>query len=333
MADSRPAPTATFYAQQAANRRLSLLLMASVVLLLALLGSAIGFGLTGDPYGAVAVTIGATALGTLLALGSYFGGDQIVLRASRARPVTADEQPQLLNIVEELSLAAGIPVPRVYLIDDTALNAFATGRDPEHASIAVTTGLLARLNREELSGVIGHELSHVRNFDIRFALLVGVLVGSIALLADVFLRYSFWFGGGRRRGSGRGGGGNAAQAVVAVIAIVLAILAPIVARIVQLSISRQREYLADATGVELTRNPVGLERALAKIATDDEVLEVANRATNHLYIVNPVKKFEARSRGLFATHPPILERVNRLRALRGAPPLTGDVEVALRTID
>ena len=327
----RAVPTETFFAQQAANRRRSLLLMVSVVLLLALLGSAIGFSLTGDPVGALAVTIGAAALGTMLALGSYFGGDQLVLRASRARAITADQSPQLYNVVEELSLAANIPVPHVYLIDDTALNAFATGRDPEHASIAVTTGLLERLDREELSGVIGHELSHVRNFDIRFALLVGVLVGSIALLADMFLRYSFWFGG-RRRGNDRGGGGGA-QAIIGVLAIVLALLAPFVARIVQLSVSRQREYLADASGVELTRNPEGLERALAKISTDAQVLEVANRATNHLYIVNPVKKFEERSRGLFSTHPPIVDRVNRLRALRGAPPLSGDVDQALPQVD
>jgi heat shock protein HtpX len=311
---------------------MSVLLMLSVVLLLALLGGAIGFALTGDPIGAIAVTIGATALGTMLALGSYFGGDQLVLRASQARPVTAEELPQLYNVVEELSLAANIPVPRVYVIDDTALNAFATGRDPAHASIAITTGLLERLDREELSGVIGHELSHVRNFDIRFALLVGVMVGSIALLADMFLRYSFWFGGGRRSRGDRGGGGGA-QAIIAVLAIVLAILAPFVARLVQLSISRQREYLADASGVELTRNPVGLERALAKLATDSEVLEVANRATNHLYIVNPVKKFEARSRGLFSTHPPLLDRVNRLRALRGAPRLSGESSGALSEVD
>lgn len=329
----RPVPTETFFAQQAANRRLSWLLMFSVVLLLAALGGAIGFGLTGDPVGAIAVTLGATAVGTLLAMGSYFGGDQVVLRASQARAVTADDEPQLLNVVEELSLAAGIPVPNVYLIDDTALNAFATGRDPEHASIAITTGLLQQLDREELSGVIGHELSHVRNFDIRFALLVGVLVGSIALLADVFLRYTFFFGGGRRRGNDRGGGGGAVQIIVVVLGLVLAILAPIVARLVQLAVSRQREYLADASGVELTRNPVGLERALAKIATDGEVLEVANRATNHLYIVNPIKKFEARSRGLFSTHPPIVDRVNRLRALHGAPPLSGDTAQALQQVD
>ena len=181
-------------------------------------------------------------------------------------------------------------MPKVYVIDDTSMNAFATGRDPEHASIAVTKGLLSRMDREEVQGVIGHELSHVRNFDIRFALLVGVLVGSIALLADFFLRFTFWGGRGRSSDSDRGGGG--AQAIILAVAFVLAILAPIAARLVQLSVSRQREYLADASAVELTRNPTGLERALATIASDTEVLEVANRATQHLYFTNPIMKCE-----------------------------------------
>jgi heat shock protein HtpX len=205
------------------------------------------------------------------------------------------------------------------VIEDSAPNAFATGRDPEHASVAVTTGLLEKLNREELQGVIAHELSHVGNLDIRFALLVGVLVGSVALIADMFLRHAFWFGGGRR-GRDREGGG-AGQGLLFVLALVLAVIAPLIARLVQMAVSREREYLADASGVELTRNPVGLESALAKIAGDHEVLEVANRSTQHMYIVNPIKKFEERAQGLFSTHPPIRERINRLRSLRGAPPL------------
>jgi heat shock protein HtpX len=326
----------TFFAQQAANRRLSLLLMLSVVLLLAALGLAIGYGLTASGTGAIAVTLGAVVFGTLFSIGSYFGGDQLVLAASHARAVTEDEAPQLYHVIQELTVAANLPMPKVYIIDDTAPNAFATGRDPQHASVAITTGLLEKLNREELQGVFGHELSHVRNFDIRFSLLVGVMVGSIALLADMFLRYTFWFGGpgGRRgRGGDREGGGNPWQAVAAVLAVVLAILAPIVARLVQLSISRQREYLADASSVELTRDPAGLEGALQKIAMDQEVLEVANRATAHLYIVNPVKKFEARSSGLFSTHPPIVDRINRLRALRGAPPLAADAAGRLAAVD
>jgi heat shock protein HtpX len=221
-------------------------------------------------------------------------------------------------VVREMAIASNVPMPAVYLINDTAPNAFATGRDPAHASIAVTTGLLEKLDREELQGVIGHELSHVRNFDIRFALIVGVMVGAIAILADFFLRFTFW-GGGRKSNSREGGGG--AQVIVFVIAIVLAILAPLISRFIQLAINRQREYLADASAVELTRNPYGLVRALAKISGDPEVLEVANRGTQHMYFTNPIKKFEARSSRLMSTHPPTLDRINRLRELTGEPPL------------
>jgi heat shock protein HtpX len=326
------ADRASFYTLQARNRRNSLLLTLSVAAVLALFGFVVGYAFTASPAGAVAATVLAVVVAVLLTLGSYYRGDALVLAASRARPVSEADAPELHNVVRELTLAAGIPPPRVYLIEDTALNAFATGRDPQHASIAVTSGLLARLDREELQGVIGHELSHVRNLDIRFALLVGVLVGSIALLADLFLRWTWW-GGGRMRSRDRNGGGNAGQAIILVLALVLAILAPLFARLVQLAVSRQREYLADASGVELTRNAAGLERALAKIAGDTEVLEVANRATQHLYIVNPIKKFEERSRGLFSTHPPILERINRLRALRGQPPLEGGAGAALAALD
>lgn len=309
-----------FFELQAANRRRSWLLMLAVVALLGVLGFSAGYGLTADPAMAVVYTLAGIGLASFAALGSYFRGDALVLAASRARPVEAGERPQLENVMDELALAAGIPRPRLYVIDDSAPNAFATGRDPQHASVAVTIGLLEKLDREELQGVIAHELSHVRNLDIRFALVVGVLVGSVALIADMFLRYSFWSGGGRRRRD-RGEGGGAGQAILFLLALVLAIVAPLAARLVQLAVSRQREHLADASGVELTRNPVGLEQALLKISGDTEVLEVANRSTQHMYIVNPIKKFEERSKGLFSTHPPILERVNRLRALRGAAPL------------
>jgi heat shock protein HtpX len=260
-------------------------------------------------------------------VGTLYAGDGLVLAASQAHEVGEADAPQLINVVRELAIAADVPMPRVYVIDDSAPNAFATGRDPRHASVAVTTGLLEKLDREELQGVIGHELSHVRNYDIRFTLLVGVLVGSVALLADMFLRFTFW-GGGRSSRSREGGGGGA-QALIFVLALVLAILAPIAARLVQLAVSRQREYLADASSVEVTRNPRGLERALLKIAGDKEVLEVANRATQHLYIVNPIKKFEQRASGLFSTHPPLIDRVNRLRALTGEAPLDpGDPALA-----
>jgi len=310
---------ATFYAQQSANRRNSVILALAVVVLLGILGFAIGYALTGDPVGAVGTTIVALVVGFLMSIGSYFAGDKLVLAASGAKPVDETTAPQLMNVVREMTIAANVPMPRVYLIEDTAPNAFATGRDPKHASVAITTGLLQKLDREELQGVIGHELAHVRNLDIRFTLLVGVMVGSIALLADFFLRFTFWGGGRRSRDRDSGGGGL--QAVLFVVAIVLAVVAPIAARLVQLAVSRQREYLADASSVELTRNPAGLERALAKIATDKEVLEVANRATQHLYFTNPIKKFEERSNSMFATHPAIVDRINRLRELTGERPL------------
>jgi heat shock protein HtpX len=316
-------PRQTFYQQQSSNRRESIVLVLVVALVLAALGFAIGYGVSGRLETAYVVLLGAVFISLLLTAGSYYGGDSLVLAASQAKEVTAEQAPQLFNVVQEIAIAASIPMPKVYIIDDSAPNAFATGRDPKHASIAITTGLLDKLDREELQGVIGHELSHVRNYDIRFALLVGVLVGSIALLADFFLRFTFWggLGGGRSRSDSDKGGGGGLQIIIFVLAIVLAILAPIFARLVQLAVSRQREYLADASSVELTRNPHGLERALAKIAEDKEVLEVANRATQHLYIVNPIKKFEARAEGLMSTHPPILERINRLRQLTGEAPV------------
>jgi heat shock protein HtpX len=239
-----------------------------------------------------------------------------------------------VNVVRELSIAANVPMPRVYLIEDTAPNAFATGRDPEHASVAITTGLLQKLDREELQGVIGHELAHVRNYDIRFSLLVGVLVGSIALLADILARMAFWggmTGRGARRGGSRDGGG--AAVFIFFLGLLVAILAPFFARLVQMAVNRQREYLADATSVELTRNPYGLERALAKLATDQEPLEVANRATQHLYIVNPIKKLDESARGLFSTHPAIVDRINRLRRLTGEPELDDASMRALAGLD
>ena len=313
----------TFYGQIGANKRNSVLLALLVIVLLGALGALIGWAVAGDPRAAIPSTLLAVGVGLAASLVSYFLGDSLVLATSGAREVTAESAPQLMNVVQELALAASLPMPRVYLIEDTAPNAFATGRDPKHASVAITTGLLQKLDREELQGVMAHELSHVRNFDIRFSLMVGVLVGSIALLADFFLRFTFWggvTGRGRSRSSSSEGGG-AITIVVMVAALMLAILAPIAARLVQLAVSRQREYLADASGVELTRNPYGLERALAKITLDTEPLEVANRATQHLYFENPVKAASGSSRGLFSTHPPALERINRLRSLSGQPPV------------
>ena len=322
---------ATFYDQISANRRNSFLLALVVVLLLGALGFAIGYAITGSAGGAVATTTVAVIIGLLLGVGSYFAGDKLLLAASGAKEVDEVSAPQLTNVVRELALAANVPMPKVYLIDDSAPNAFATGRDPKHASVAVTTGLVEKLDREELQGVIGHEMSHVRNLDIRFALIVGVMVGSIALLSDFFLRFTFW-GGGRRSSRDREGGGGL-QVIMIVVALVLAVLAPIAARMVQLAVSRQREYLADSSSVGLTRNPYGLERALAKISADKEVLEVANRATQHLYFTNPIKKFEQRASGLFSTHPPIVERINRLRDLTGERPLDPQDVAALAELE
>ena len=316
-AEARPAPT-TFYREIARNRQRSWLLMAVVIVLLGLLGGAIGYA-TGFGWGGV---VFAVLIATTMTVGSYFAGDSLVMATSGAREVDRARPPdryrQLLNVVEEMRLAGGLPPPRVWVIDDTAPNAFATGRDPEHASVAVTTGLLEKLDREELQGVIGHEMSHIGNLDIRFSLLVGVLVGSIALLADWFLRFTFW-GGGRRSSSDsdRGGGGGGLMAVIFILALVLAVVAPIVGRLVQAAVSRSRESLADSTAVELTRNPIGLARALRTISDDPEVLEVANRATQHLYIVNPIKSFEERAKSLWDTHPPIGERIRALENIAG----------------
>jgi len=317
--------TSSFYGQISANRRNSFLMAAVVVVLLGLLGFTIGYAIVGSPAGGVAALALAVGIGSISGIAAYFGGDKLVLTVSGAQPVDEAAAPQLMNVVREMAIAANIPMPKVYIIDDTAPNAFATGRGPAHASIAITTGLLEKLDREELQGVIGHELSHVRNLDIRFSLIVGVMVGAIAILADFFLRFTFWGGVSGRRSNREGG--NGIQAVIMVVAIVLAILAPIISRFIQLAVSRQREYLADASSVELTRNPYGLERALAKISSDSEVLEVANRGTQHMYFTNPIKKFEARSSGLMSTHPPILDRINRLRELTGEPPL-GSSEAA-----
>jgi heat shock protein HtpX len=306
----------TFRERIARNRRNSLLLIAAFLAFIAVFGYVIGYAWLGNPLRALAGLAFALVIGVIAGLISYYGGDRMVLAASRAREITHDDAPVLFNVVEEMSIAAGIPMPKVYIVDDTAPNAFATGRSPEHATVAVTSGLLEKLDRDELQGVMAHEMSHVANFDIRYSMLVGILVGTTVLISDFFLR-GLWFGGGRgggRRGGGDNGGGQL-QLIMMLVAIVLAILAPLFARLLQLSISRQREFLADATAVRLTRNPKGLADALQKISGDNEVLEVANRATAHLYIVNPIKKFEKRSKGLFSTHPPIEERIQILRAI------------------
>jgi len=297
------------YEQIARNKRDSVLLVAVIVAILLTLGFAIGVAYFNSYTGGIGLLGVFGVVAIVWSLISYYAGAGIVLAASAAQRVTREQAPVLWDVVEEMAIAAGIPMPAVYVINDPAPNAFATGRDPKHASVAVTAGLLQIMSRDELQGVIAHEMSHVRNFDIRFATLVGVLVGVIALVADFFLRSTF-FGFGRRESNESGGLG----AIFMLIAIFLAIIAPFAAWIVQLAVSRHREYLADASGVELTRNPLGLAHALQKIAADPRPLRVATRATAHLYIANPLKKLKD-SAGLFDTHPPIQKRIEILLAM------------------
>jgi heat shock protein HtpX len=312
------------YEQIRRNRRASWLLMGFVVALLAALGYVIGVAVVGGNSGGIGLLGVFGIVAILWSVLGYYSGDKMVLAVSGARRVTHGDEPQLFNVVEEMTIAAGLPqIPAVFVIEDPAPNAFATGRDPQHASIAVTRGLMRMLDREELQGVVAHEMSHIRNLDIRFATLVGILVGMIALVADFFLRFSLFGGLGRRRGSNDSGG---AGAILMIIALVLAILAPLAAYAVQFAISRRREYLADATGVELTRNPLGLARALNVIAGDPEPLRHANRATAHLYVANPMRgKKTKESAGLFDTHPPIQKRIAVLLTMAHAGPdaLTG----------
>ena len=300
------------YEEISQNKRNSFILVivfvAGIVFLGYLFGRVAGFG----PW----AMIFAFIISALMALAGYFNGDKIVLAVSRARPADRDKYPQLYNIVEELTIASGLPMPRLYIIhDDDAPNAFATGRDPDHSSIAVTTALMDRLNRTELQGVLAHELSHVGDYDILFATLIGILVGMVAMFSDFFLRYTFWTGGGRKKNSSSGSGGG----VLMVIALILAILAPLFALIIQLAVSRQREYLADANAVLMTRYPEGLASALEKISRNPGILEVSNRATQHLYIISPIKSIRDRKKSsLFSTHPPAAERIRRLRGMAGS---------------
>ena len=240
---------------------------------------------------------------------SYWWSDQIVLRISNAREVSLEKNKELYRLVENLCITAGLPVPKIYLIPDSAPNAFATGRNPEKAVIVLTEGIVAKLEKRELEGVIAHELSHVGNRDILLGTVITVLVGFVALLSDWFLRWTFWRKSDDRENS-------QARLVLVVIAIFLAILAPIAASLMQLAISRKREFLADADGALLTRFPEGLASALEKISADQEVLEVANKATAHMYIVNPLKGKRGRGMAkLFMTHPPIEERIKKLREM------------------
>jgi heat shock protein HtpX len=300
------------YEQIAANRRRTWLLIAGAVLLLGALGYALGLWFASPVAGLVV----ALAVAGLMGFGSYRYGDRIVLASTRAREVTPEDEPRLHNIVEGLSIAAGVPKPRVHVVPEQALNAFATGRDPEHSSIAVTRGLLDSLNRVELEGVIGHELAHVVDRDILVGTVVATLAGSVILLSEFFTR-AFWWGGMRgRRGSDRGG---PAGAILLIVGLLLLILAPIFAQIIRFSVSRQREFLADAQGALLTRYPPGLASALRKIGAASGIpMHSANNATAHLWLNQP-SRLEGDRTGtlerLFSTHPPIEERIRRLEEM------------------
>lgn len=316
----------TFRDLIAENKRKSLWLVVGFFLFTMVVAGVLGLAivLVIDPSLANEISwISGIAVGGIAALlslvyiyFSYTAGDRMILAISGAKPIEKADDPQLFHVVEEMAIAAGVPMPKVYLIDDSAPNAFATGRDPEHASVAITTGLRDKLNREELQGVMAHEMAHVRNYDIRLMMLMAVLIGAIVMLADFFWQI-MWISGGRRRSDrrDRDQGGGWIVIVVMLLAILLAAIAPILAQIIQLAVSRQREYLADASAVELTRNPLGLASALRKIDEDPDVLESANRGTAHLYIANPIKKFEARASSMFASHPPIQDRIQRLESL------------------
>jgi heat shock protein HtpX len=301
--------TRSFHIEIARNKRESVFIIFVVALIWAVLGVSIGFAL-GEPLYGAAIAGGFTFLQLLVLLGM---GDSIALTMMGAKRVDKAQAPQLFNVVEEMSIAAGLPMPKVYVINTPAINAFATGLSPRKASIAVTSGLMRVLSRDELQGVVAHEMSHIRNYDIRVAVILAVMVGSIVMISDFFLRWAFRSGGSRRSSNDSKGG--QAQAVFMIIALVLAILAPIFATMLQMAVSRKREYLADASAAELTRYPMGLANALRKLASPQSPkLEESGKTFSHLFIVNPLRHAKEAS-SVFDTHPPIRERVARLEQM------------------
>jgi heat shock protein HtpX len=300
-----------------ANRRKSIILFIGMGICLLVLGYVIGAAWM-PPDGGVAGAAIALIIWGLLSLLAFYKGDSIMLSLSGAKEVTPEVHPQLFNVVEEMKLAASLPaMPKVYIIDEAAPNAFATGRRPEKCAVAVTAGLLSRLNRDELQGVIAHETSHIVNRDTLFMSFAAVMLGSIVLISHIFLRGSFYgVGGSRRYRSSRSrDGGGQAQMIAMIVALVFAILAPIMARLLYLAISRRREYLADATAVRLTRYPEGLASALEKISQSTEDMKRINKVTAPMYIANPIKKKGQRLQNLTSTHPPIAERIKILRSI------------------
>ncbi len=307
------------YDRIASNVRKTWGLMFLFVLLVAGIAWAAGYWTGWGPYGVVV----AVVIAILMTWGSYFNSDKIALSMSRAKPADEADYAQLHNIVDGLAIAAGIPKPRVYVVEDAAPNAFATGRNPKHAAIAVTTGLLHVMNRDELEGVLAHELSHIQNRDTLVMTIAVTLVGIVVLLGDFFMR-SMWFGGGRRGNDREGGGGPAA--IFAIVGLVLLILAPLFAQLLQFAISRRREYLADTDAVYLTRHPEGMIGALQKLKGDDAVVRTASRATAHLWIESPIQTNATEGRKhtnksgawlnrMFQTHPPLDDRIAALQSL------------------
>jgi len=292
------------------NKTESWILIFSFLVIISVLGFVFS-----QAYNAPQILYFAVGFSIITSLISYYFSDSITLALSKAKEIDRQSNQELYRLVENLCIAAGLPTPKIYIIDDTAPNAFATGRDPEHAVVCFTTGILAKLEKNELEGVVAHELSHIGNYDIRVMTLVVVLVGTVTLLADWMLRASFF--GGRRSNSRDGG---QIKLILMIAGLILAILSPIIATLIKLAVSRKREFLADASGALLTRYPEGLAKALEKISADTEPLEAANKATAHMYIINPLKEHQGASSvgwfsKMFNTHPPIEERVKRLREM------------------
>jgi len=301
--------------QISANRWRSVVLTAGMGLLLLLIGYFLGLYFFEN---AIVGLIIALAIWGIMSLIAYFQGDSLLLAVSRARKIGRDDNPRLYNLVEEMKIASGLEkMPNIYIIDDPALNAFATGRDPNKASVAVTSGLLAKLNRDELQGVIGHEIAHVKNRDVLLMAMCAVMLGTIVILAWYATRVLFFSGmaGGRRSS---GGGGGQGQIIILAVGIFLLILAPILAQIIYFTVSRKREYLADASSALYTRYPEGLASALEKIAASPVQLKSANKATASMYTINPFRQKGKAASNLTSTHPPIQERVRILRAMSGA---------------
>ena len=335
MNESVDFPKVNFRQAQKKNKRKTITLIVAFIIFFLIVGFVFGGAVFTPPIDASAVQnisdaedaalltggiIGVALFGAISIIWvivGWFAGGSMTLAVSRAKRIKepqSDKEKELFNVVEEMSVAAGLPMPKVHMINDSSMNAFACGRNPEVSAVAVTSGLLDNLTRDELQGVIGHEMGHIRNRDVMFTVLLTILIGVLVMLCDLFLRHVFWSSmrGSRRSSSSNKNGG---QLIFLLIGIILAIIAPFLARIIFFSVSREREFLADATAVELNRDNRGIINALVKLSGDKEVLEVANRATAPMYIVHPIKKFEKRAKSAFSTHPPVKDRIARLEAM------------------